>query len=85
MHFATSAFKTLYTSYLDRFTPAVLAAGRREARVPRSHRLLQRAVHIGSFISQHWIRTCFFFLRPAEVLALGSMVSIADGERVLQR
>jgi hypothetical protein len=35
-------------------------------------------VRLGSFVSQHWIRTCFFFLPPAQVRALGSFVSIAN-------
>jgi hypothetical protein len=79
VHFATSAFNTLYTSYLDRFTPAVVAAGLDVGACIGHIDCYNEPVEIRSFLSQHWIRTGFFFLRPAEVLALGTMVSIADG------
>jgi hypothetical protein len=79
VHFATSAFNTLYTSYLDRFTPAVLSAGLDMGACIGHIDCYNEPVEIQSFLSQHWIRTGFFFLRPAEVLALGTMVSIADG------
>lgn len=80
VHFATSAFKALYTSYLDRFTPAVLAAAADRPACLGHIDCYNQAVTVESFTSQHWTRTCFFFLRPAEVLALGSMVSVADGQ-----
>ena len=81
VHFATSAFNTLYTSYLDRFTPAVLSAAIERSACVGHIDCYNQPVRIGSFLSQHWIRTCFFFLRPTEVLTLGSMVSIADGSQ----
>ena len=38
-------------------------------------------VEIRSFLSQHWIRTCFFFLRPGRGADARTMVSIADGRQ----
>jgi hypothetical protein len=79
IHLATSAFEELYTAYLERFTPAVL----HEA-VDRSICLghidcYNMPVRVGPFVSQHWIRSCFFFTSPAYVRALGSFVSVRDG------
>jgi hypothetical protein len=78
VHFATSAFNTLYTRYLDCFTPAVLAAAARRNACVGHIDCYNQPVRVRSFLSQHWIRTCFFFLRPVDLRALGSMVSIAD-------
>jgi hypothetical protein len=81
VHFATSAFNQLYTSYLERFTPSTVAAAA-SRRVCLGHiDCYNQPVRVGPFLSQHWIRTCFFMLRPVDVLTLGSMVSVADGAR----
>jgi len=81
VHFATSAFNQLYTRCL-RTLHAV------DDRRAASHCVClghidcyNQTVSVGPFLSQHWIRTCFFMLRPVDVLALGSMVSVADGAR----
>src|SRR4051794_30414525 len=81
VHFATSAFNTLYTSYLERFTPAVL-----DAVVGRPVCLghidcYNEPVRVRLYASQHWVRSCFFFLPPSMVRALGSFVSEGDGRR----
>jgi hypothetical protein len=36
-------------------------------------------IRVRTYQAQHWMRSCFLFLPPAEVKALGSLVSIADG------
>jgi hypothetical protein len=81
VHFATSAFNRLYVAYLERFGTRLLDA------------LVGRAVCVGhidcynepvdvlTYRSQHWIRSCFFFLPPEEVRALGSFVSVNDAAR----
>jgi hypothetical protein len=33
-----------------------------------------------TYCSQHWMRSCFFFLPPAEAKALGGFVSVVDGK-----
>jgi hypothetical protein len=38
-------------------------------------------VEILGFYTQHWIRSCFFFLPPTEVRLLGSFVTVQDGAR----
>jgi hypothetical protein len=80
VHLATSAFDTLYTAYLDRFTPDVLAAivGRP---VCAGHiDCYNDPVEVLTFRSQHWIRSCFFMLPPAELKALGRLATLADGD-----
>jgi hypothetical protein len=81
VHFATSAFNQLYVAYLERFRTALLEA------------LVDRAVCVGhidcynepvdvlTFRSQHWIRSCFFVMPPAEARALGSFASVTDPAR----
>jgi hypothetical protein len=82
VHFATSACFTLYVGYLERFDLRLL------------RRVVGRPVCVGhidcynepvrllSYASQHWIRTAFFFLPPAEVKALGSLVSLRESKRI---
>ena len=65
VHFATSAFNTLYTSYLDRFTPSVVAAVSTRPACLGHIDCYNQPVRIGSFVSQHWIRTCYL-LPPSD-------------------
>lgn len=79
VHFATSAFNSLYVAYLERFDTRVLASivGRP---VCLGHiDAYNRPVEILDFHTQHWIRTGFFLLPPGEVKVLGSFVTIRDG------
>jgi hypothetical protein len=81
VHFATSAFNRLYVAYLERFNTRLLET------------LVDRAVCVGhidcynepvdvlTYRSQHWIRSCFFFMPPTEVRALGSFVSVNEPAR----
>jgi hypothetical protein len=81
VHFATSAFNTLYVAYLDRFNAGVLASlvGRP---VCLGHiDCFNEPVAILGFRAQHWVRSCFFFMPPTEVRILGSFVSVADRAR----
>jgi len=79
VHFATSAFNTLYVAYLDRFIPSLLAATAGRAACVGHIDCYNQPIEINGQRCQHWLRSCFFFLPPAEVKALGSFVSIADG------
>jgi hypothetical protein len=79
VHFATSAFNTLYVAYLDRFSPSLLAATAGRPACIGHVDCYNQPIEINGHSSQHWVRSCFFFLPPAEVKALGSFVSVADG------
>jgi hypothetical protein len=82
VHFATSAFNTLYVSYLDRFNPSLLEAVTSRPVCVGHIDCYNEAVEIMGFRTQHWIRSCFFFLPPSEVRALGSFVTIRRGDGV---
>jgi hypothetical protein len=82
VHFATSAFNMLYVGYLERFdAPLLQAVGGRPVCVGHID-CYNDAVEILGFRTQHWIRSCFFFLPPAEVRVLGSFVTIHRGDGV---
>jgi hypothetical protein len=78
VHFATSAFNTLYVAYLDRFETRVLQAIAGRPVCVGHVDCYNEPVDVLTYRSQHWIRSCFFFLPPAEVKALGSFVSVQD-------
>jgi hypothetical protein len=81
VHLATSAFDTLYTGYLKRFNDALLAqvARRRVACGHVDH--YDAPVTLLSEVSQHWIRSSFLVLAPAELRRLGSLVSVGPSQR----
>src|SRR5919197_786912 len=67
IHLATSAFNTLYTAYFERFTIPLLTAAAGRAVCLGHIDCYNEAVRGRSFISQHWIRTCFFLLTGADI------------------
>jgi hypothetical protein len=78
VHLATAAFRTLYVRYLDRFDARMLgmAVGRRAA-VGHVDCYGEPITILGRR-SQSWLRTSFVFIPPAELAALGTVVSIRD-------
>ncbi len=81
MHFATSAFKTLYVAYLERFDAEVLGATAGRPVCVGHLDCYNEPIDVLTFRSQHWVRSCFFFLPPTEVKALGRFTSVNDGRR----
>ena len=81
IHFATSAFNSLYVRYLDRFDNRVLESILRRPRCLGHIDCYNEPVEILGCYTQHWIRTGFFLLPPEEVKMLGSFVTIRDGRR----
>jgi hypothetical protein len=79
VHLATSAFNTLYVAYLERFGPSLLAAAAGRPACIGHIDCYNEPIRVRTYHAQHWIRSCFFFLPPTELQALGSLVSIADG------
>jgi hypothetical protein len=78
LHFATSAFNTLYVDYLRRFDVTLLECAARNANCLGHVDCYNHAVEVLNFRTQHWIRTGFFFLRPTDVKILGSFVTVRD-------
>ncbi len=82
VHFATSAYNQLYTAYLERFDERLLAAVARRSACVGHIDCYNASIGIGPFISQHWLRSCFFFTTPAQIRALGTFVSVPDPSRL---
>jgi hypothetical protein len=79
VHLVTSAFNTLYTAYIPRITAAMLKWAS-ERPVCLGHiDCFNEPIRLLSYVSQHWTRSCFLFLRPAELKALGSLVTVNRG------
>jgi len=81
VHFATSAFKTLYVAYLDRFKAEVLGAINGRPVCLGHVDCYNEPIEVMTYRSQHWVRSCFFFLPPTEVKALGRFAFVNDGRR----
>jgi hypothetical protein len=81
VHFATEAFNTLYVDYLVRFDTALLKAMAGRPVCVGHIDCYNTPVEILGFRTQHWIRTCFFFMSPIEARALGSLVTLRDRHR----
>lgn len=79
VHFATSAFNRLYVAYLERFDTTLLEAITGRAVCAGHIDCYNEPIDVLTYRSQHWIRSCFFFLSPADAKALGSFVSVVDG------
>jgi hypothetical protein len=79
VHLVTSAFRTLYTRYIDRIDQPLLerVAGRGLA-IGHIDYYNTPIVLLGNR-SQAWIRSSFFFIPPAEIATLGSFVGIENG------
>ena len=76
VHLVTSAFDSLYTSYLDLFSERMLA-GIASRPVCLGHiDFYNEPVQVLSFRSQHWIRSSFLFSPPTELKIMGSLVSV---------
>ncbi len=75
VHLVTSAFDTLYTDFIWRFDEALLRAAASATAAVGHIDYYDEPVEIFGQESQHWIRSSFFFLTPAAVHALRSMVS----------
>jgi hypothetical protein len=80
VHFATSAFKRLYVAYLDRFDEGLLRSFAGRPACVGHVDCYNAPIEVLGFRAQHWIRSCFFVMPPAELKALGSFVSVADGQ-----
>ncbi|HYD39855.1 MAG TPA: hypothetical protein VEB43_03420 [Anaeromyxobacter sp.] len=79
VHLVTSAFRVLHSRYVDRCDARAL---RRivGARVAVGHvDYYDDPVELLGARSQHWLRSSFLFLPPAELLALGPLAGIRDG------
>jgi hypothetical protein len=82
VHLATAAFHTLYVGYLERFDTRMLRAIVGRPTCVGHIDCYNEPIRLLSYHSQHWLRTSFVFLPPAELKALGSLVSFRNRSRV---
>lgn len=75
----TEAFNSLYVDYLARFTTPLLESIRGRPAAVGHIDCYNEPVEILGFQTQHWIRSCFMFLPPAEVKLLGALTTVRDG------
>lgn len=78
VHLATSAFRMLYTRYLDRFEAGMLDLVRGRAAAVGHVDHYDEPVSIGSLTLRSWLRSSFVLLPPLELRLLGSLVSVTD-------
>jgi hypothetical protein len=78
VHLVTSAFRTLYTRYIDRCDERTLGLimGRRVALGHVDY--YNEPVELLGNLSQCWIRSSFLFLPPTELAKLGTLVGVTD-------
>ncbi|MDQ0512608.1 hypothetical protein [Ancylobacter amanitiformis] len=76
VHLTTSAFRQLYTAYIERISLAVLHAVRgRGVAIGHIDRYNEPTRLFGRS-TQSWLRSSFVFLPPTELRLLGSLVSV---------
>jgi hypothetical protein len=78
VHLCTSAFRTLYTAYLDRLSASLLRAVRGRGLALGHVDYFSGALRLLTYCSQHWLRTSFLFLPPEELVTVGSLATIHD-------
>ena len=78
VHLATSAFRQLYTRYLDRFDADMLSLLAGRAAAVGHIDFFNEPVAFAGRSLQSWLRSSFVLLPPAELRLLGSLNSVTD-------
>jgi hypothetical protein len=78
VHLVTSAFRTLYTRYIDRCDERTLALVAGCGAALGHVDYYNEPVELLGNRSQCWLRSSFVFLPPAELVTLGTLVGVAD-------
>lgn len=76
IHFVTSAFQTLHTSYLERFSTRMIEVVARRPIVAGHIDYYPHPIRFDMHVSRHWIRSSFWLINPAELLRLRKLVTI---------
>jgi hypothetical protein len=82
VHIVTSAFGELYTDYIDKISISMLIKLNNRSFVLGHIDHYNDEVLMLDNPFQCWIRSCFFFIKPADLLLLGKFVSITNGDHI---
>jgi len=80
IHFVTSAFRMLYTDYLDRFSTRIVEVVSRRPTCVGHIDYYPHPVRFDAHVFRHWVRTSFFLVNPVELMRLRNIVSIQVSE-----
>jgi hypothetical protein len=80
VHLVTSAFRTLYTDYLERFSPQMIDVVARRPVATGHIDYYPYPVRFGSFVSRHWVRSSFWLINPIELIRLRKLVTVDNSE-----
>lgn len=78
VHFVTSAYQQHYSRYLQHITMPALALTAEDQICLGHVDYYEHPVRIGAAYSDHWIRTCFFFMARRTVGRIGRWVQCRD-------
>lgn len=78
IHLTTSAFNQLYVRYLERFSSRMLSLARGRAAAIGHIDYYGVSESLLGIACQAWLRSSYIFLPPAELRALGSLVSVSE-------
>jgi hypothetical protein len=78
VHLVTSAFRTLYTRYIDRFDEQMLGSVADRGAAVGHVDCYNQPIELLGNRSQCWLRSSFVFVPPAELVALGSLAGVRD-------
>lgn len=81
VHLVTSAFRALYTRYLDRCDERTLALAAGRGLAVGHVDYYDQPVELLGCRSQCWLRSSFVFLPPSELLALGPLAALRESGR----
>jgi hypothetical protein len=81
VHLVTSAFRTLYTRYIDRIDESLLERTRGRAVAIGHVDYYNEPVEICSTQTQSWLRSSFVFVPPTELKLMGRLGYVSDGSR----
>lgn len=82
VHMVTSAFGELYTDYIDKISINTLLKINARSYVLGHIDHYNEEVYMLDNPFQCWIRSCFFFIRPTDLLLLGKFVSIEKSDYI---
>jgi glycosyltransferase involved in cell wall biosynthesis len=81
VHFVTSAFNTLFTGYMDYFSPEHLSVAAHRPICLGHLDSSDEPLELAGETSQSWIRTCFFFMAPETAYSIPSFVAFREESR----